>query len=104
LSSADIDGPNEEVNKKFTCTATVAIKPVGSSSNVSGATVFITWKAADDTAAFPYDTKVKTADNGVATSVSKFMKNNAGCTFTVTRVTAAGYLMLDTLVTKTASP
>lgn len=101
VSPAVITGSTKDGNK-FTCTAIITIKPAGSSSGVAGATVFITWESADQTAAFPYDTTAVTAANGVATSVSKKMNSNMGCTFTVKLVTAAGYLPLITLVVRTA--
>jgi hypothetical protein len=102
VASALLDGPTTKDDKKYTCTATVTIKPAGSTSNVSGATVYITWASVEQNSGFPYDTTAVTAANGVATSVSKKMTTNNGCSFTVKLVTAAGYLPLVTQVTRSA--
>jgi hypothetical protein len=104
VSSADISGP-DELSKKYTCTAIITVKPKGSSNNVEDAVVFISWEAPGNRPLFPYNTTAVTATNGVATSVSRKLKSvDQGCSFTVRRVVAAGYLPLnmDTPITRTS--
>jgi hypothetical protein len=83
--------PDGERGDGFICTATITIKRVDNNSNVDGARVLITWTTLDAEPQFRYNTTVIAA-SGVATSVSEWITDDSlGCSYTIRRVTAAGY-------------
>jgi archaellin len=95
VASAVIAGPTR-AGPNVTCNAKVVVKTAVGSSNIIGAKVVISWTTLDTPPQFAYNTTVAVAATGAATSVSRRMTSGRGCSFSIGRVTAAGYRPLNT--------
>jgi hypothetical protein len=84
-------------NKIYTCRATIVIRRAGTTTIVNGATVSISWALLSSTyTGWPSTATPVTDSTGTAVSVSnRASKNNVGCRYTVTAVSAAGYSTLQ---------